>query len=160
MPPKPEKKAKVSNRTTNNRAAAPITVRETIQASKGAFAPASRASRKTGESQAPEPTPKIYVDSLAASLHESMADLALLGHLSPHDLAEAETVLLKPNTPPTGAEIRALRKREGATQSVFAHYLGVSVNTVSQWERGERTATGTSAKLLSLVERHGLTYIR
>jgi len=111
-------------------------------------------------SEVAEPLPNVYVDSLAASLHESLADLAALGHVSPKKLADTEAVLLKPNTPPSGAAIKALRKREKATQSVFAHYLGVSVNTVSQWERGERAATGTSAKLLSLVERHGLTYIR
>ena len=63
---------------------------------------------------------------------------------------------LKPLPPLTAEEIRALREREGASQAVFARYLNVSTGLVSQWERGEKHPQGSSLKLLSLVERHGL----
>jgi putative transcriptional regulator len=35
-------------------------------------------------------------------------------------------------------DIARLRRREDASQAVFAHHLGVSVNLISQWERGEK----------------------
>ena len=45
-----------------------------------------------------------------------------------------------------GAEIRALREREGASQAVFARYLNVTKGLVSQWERGEKHPAGRLAQ--------------
>ena len=60
-----------------------------------------------------------------------------------------------------GAEdVRELRAREGASQAVFAHHMGVSVKALSQWERGLRKPEGPAAKLLTLVKAHGLQHIR
>ena len=56
--------------------------------------------------------------------------------------------------------VRALREREGATQSLLAEHLGVAVGTVDKWERGRRRPEGAAAKLLALVQTHGLDYIR
>ena len=67
---------------------------------------------------------------------------------------------LTPTPPMSGVEIAALRDRERVGQSVFARTLGVSLNTVGQWERGERKATGAALKLLSLAKAHGLDYVR
>jgi putative transcriptional regulator len=59
----------------------------------------------------------------------------------------------------TAEEIVALRKREQVSQAVFARYLNVSKDAVSQWERGEKRPAGSSLKLLSLIERKGLAAI-
>lgn len=56
-------------------------------------------------------------------------------------------------------EIARLRRREDASQAVFAHHLGVSINLISQWERGEKKPQGASLKLLSLVEKNGLDWV-
>lgn len=56
-------------------------------------------------------------------------------------------------------QIRALRKREQVSQSVFAHHLNISKESVSQWERGEKRPAGPSLKLLTLVKRKGLASI-
>ena len=58
------------------------------------------------------------------------------------------------------AAIRALRKREGTSQAVFARYLGVATTTLSQWERGVRRPDGPALRLMGLAERHGLDHIR
>ena len=42
---------------------------------------------------------------------------------------------------------------------MFAHYLNVTTNLVSQWERGDKRPRGTSLKLLSLVKAKGLDAI-
>jgi putative transcriptional regulator len=42
------------------------------------------------------------------------------------------------------------------SQAVFAHYLHVSVDTVSKWEQGKKHPSGPALKLLNLVRRKGL----
>jgi putative transcriptional regulator len=59
----------------------------------------------------------------------------------------------------TADEIRALREREEVSQTVFAQYLNVSKDSVSQWERGNKHPAGPSLKLLSLVAKNGLEAI-
>ena len=56
-------------------------------------------------------------------------------------------------------DIQGIRKREGVSQTVFAHYLNVTPNLVSQWERGDKRPSGTSLKLLALVKAKGLDAI-
>jgi putative transcriptional regulator len=56
-------------------------------------------------------------------------------------------------------QIAKLRKREDASQAVFAHHLGVSVGLISQWERGEKKPQGASLKLLTLVDKKGLDWV-
>ena len=53
----------------------------------------------------------------------------------------------------------AVRKNAGVSQAVFAKYLNVTVNLVSQWERGEKEPRGPSLKLLALVQKKGLKAI-
>jgi len=38
--------------------------------------------------------------------------------------------------------------------------MNVAVNTVSQWERGERQPTGAALKLLNVVKHNGLDALR
>ena len=54
------------------------------------------------------------------------------------------------------AEIVKVRERAGVSQAVMAGFLNVAVNTVSQWERGERRPTGAALKLLHVVKRSGI----
>ena len=56
-------------------------------------------------------------------------------------------------------EIKAIREKEQVSQTVFAHYLNVTVSLVSKWERGEKKPSGASLKLLSLVEKNGLAAV-
>jgi putative transcriptional regulator len=58
------------------------------------------------------------------------------------------------------SEIAKLRERAGVSQAVLAGFLNVAVNTVSQWERGERKPTGAALKLLNVVKRNGVEALR
>lgn len=58
------------------------------------------------------------------------------------------------------AEIAKVRERAGVSQAVLAGILNVAVNTVSQWERGERRPTGAALKLLHVVRTKGLDAVR
>ncbi|EGY32882.1 LOW QUALITY PROTEIN: XRE family transcriptional regulator [Aggregatibacter actinomycetemcomitans serotype e str. SC1083] len=42
---------------------------------------------------------------------------------------------------------------------VFAHYLNVSKNLVSDWERGIKKPSGAALKLLTLVQHKGIEAI-
>jgi putative transcriptional regulator len=46
------------------------------------------------------------------------------------------------------------------SQAVLAGFLNVAVNTISQWERGERKPTGAALKLLHVVKRNGIEALR
>ena len=52
-----------------------------------------------------------------------------------------------------------MRKREGASQAVFARYLNVTTGLLGQWERGAKHPQGASLKLLTLVARDGLAAV-
>lgn len=100
-----------------------------------------------------------YRDPAAAAIHESLAGLAALGVVEQDEVSSFEKVAFVPAPKYTADRVKDLRRREQATQAIFALHLGVSVNTVSQWERGERDVAGAAAKLLSLVDRYGLAHI-
>ena len=114
------------------------------------------------------------------NVREAEEMLARLGKLSPDDVRQSQELRASVGAKPlrlddlrhfdAGAvaapeafgpgEVRELRMREGASQAVFARYMGVTVKALSQWERGLRKPEGPAARLLSLVKAHGLQYIR
>jgi len=93
-------------------------------------------------------------------LHEGISDLHESGLVDKTTMRRFDERCLTPARAMSGEDILALREREHVSQSVFARTLGVSLNTVSQWERGERRATGAALKLLCLAKAHGLDYVR
>jgi putative transcriptional regulator len=52
-----------------------------------------------------------------------------------------------------------LREREHVSQPVFARYLKVSKNLVSDWECGKRKPGGPALRLLSVIQKHGIEAI-
>ncbi len=100
-----------------------------------------------------------YRSDVMASIHETAENLHAAGVMDKRTLRQFDEACLTPVRSLTAAEIRALREREGASQAVFARYLNVTTGLVSQWERGEKHPQGPSLKLLSLVERGGLTAV-
>lgn len=96
---------------------------------------------------------------MMASIHETAEDLYEAGLMEKQTMREFDQLCLTPIKPLTPEEIRAIRERENVSQVVFAHYLNVTKGIISQWERGEKSPSGTSLKLLSLVEKNGLSTI-
>jgi putative transcriptional regulator len=102
---------------------------------------------------------KTYKNDAYAAIHETVADYYAAGVIDKQTMREFDTACLTPVHTFTAAEIIALRKREQVSQVILAHYLNVSKESVSQWERGEKHPAGTSLKLLSLAEKKGLAAI-
>ena len=97
-------------------------------------------------------------DALAA-IHETVSDYYTAGVIDKQTMRHFDESCLTPVRKFTPKEIQALREREQVSQAVFAHYLNVSRDAISQWERGEKHPDGPSLKLLSLIERKGLASI-
>lgn len=64
------------------------------------------------------------------------------------------------SSPELSAEdIKALREREMLSPPVFARYLNVSENLLSDWEGGLKKPDGPALRLLAIVKEKGLVGI-
>ncbi len=96
---------------------------------------------------------------------DAMRGLRKVGAVSGEELEKTTLRMLGKDALPkvealSPADIAAMRARTGISQAVLAGYMNVAVNTVSQWERGERKPTGAALKLLNVVKHHGLDALR
>jgi len=53
----------------------------------------------------------------------------------------------------TKEDVQTLRHEFGVSQSVFAKFMGVSINTLQNWEQGRRQPTGAARVLLTIAYR-------
>ena len=104
-------------------------------------------------------TKKTYRSEVAAAVHEMVEGFHEAGLVDKQTMREfdASCIAAAEQLPPDG--IRALREREQVSQPVFARYLNVSKNLVSDWERGIKRPGGPALRLLSVVQKHGLRAI-
>lgn len=102
---------------------------------------------------------KNYASEAMAAIHEMAEGLVDTGAIDKKTMREFDNLCLTPVRTLSAEEIRMIREREHVSQSVFAYYLNVSKGVISQWERGEKHPAGASLKLLSLVDKKGLSAI-
>ncbi len=107
-------------------------------------------------SQRPKRSAMEYRSPIHAAIHEGIEDLYKVGIVDKHTMRRFDDSCLTPVRELTPDEIRTIRLREGASQAVFARYLNVTPNLISQWERGEKHPQGPSLKMLTLVGKKGL----
>ena len=100
-----------------------------------------------------------YKSDALASLHEFIADLHEAGAIDKKTMRYFDENCLTPIHAFTATEIKTLREKEEVSQSIFARYLGVSKDAVSQWERGIKKPAGAALKLLSLIKYKGLASV-
>jgi len=50
-------------------------------------------------------------------------------------------------------EVKAIRTQQSMTQRLFAEALGVSVKTIESWEAGTNRPSGSSCRILELLEK-------
>jgi|SRR5260370_11491095 len=99
---------------------------------------------------------KEYRSALLASVHQTARGLHEAGVMDKQTMRKFDVMCLTPVRPLSAKQIRAIRRRERASQAVFARYLNVTTGLISQWERGEKHPRGASLKLLVLVAKNGL----
>ena len=102
---------------------------------------------------------KQYRSDALASIHETMEALHEVGAIDNQTMREFDDSCLTPVEPLSPAAIRALREREHLSQPVFARYLNVSKNLVSDWERGVKRPGGPVLRLLTIIGKKGIQAI-
>ncbi len=103
-------------------------------------------------------TRKFRSDAYAA-IHETMEALHDVGAIDKQTMRKFDDSCLTPAYPMPPDRILALRRREHLSQSVFARYLNVSKNLISDWERGVKRPGGPALRLLTVVEKNGIQSI-
>lgn len=103
--------------------------------------------------------PKKYRSDALAAIHETVEALHEVGAIDKKTLSEFDDACLTPIQALTPEEIKALRLREHLSQPVFARYLNVSRNLVSDWERGVKKPGGPALRLLTIVQKKGVQAI-
>ena len=94
--------------------------------------------------------------SILESVHESAADLHQVGLMTNMTMREFDVLCVPPVKVFSALEIRDIRLKTRASQSVFALYLNTSKSTVQKWEQGAKKPNGPSLKLLNIVHQKGL----
>ena len=102
---------------------------------------------------------KKYRSDAVAAIHETVEALQDVGAIDKRTMREFDAACLTPVQVLSPEEIRTLRLREHMSQPVFARYLNVSKNLVSDWERGVKKPGGPALRLLTVVQRKGLEAI-
>jgi len=94
--------------------------------------------------------------SILKSVHETAKGLHKSGVMDEITMREFDALCLPPVKTYTPTQIKRLRRRYKASQSVFAAYLNTSPSTVQKWEQGQKKPNGPSLKLLNIVDEKGL----
>lgn len=93
------------------------------------------------------------------TVHEAAEGLTAAGIMDKKTMREFDALCLPPVKQFTKQEITKIRQREKVSQAVFASYLNTTPSTVQSWEHGEKKPSGTAMKLLSMVEKRGLSVL-
>lgn len=99
---------------------------------------------------------KRYKSEAFAAIHETMDALHEIDAIDKKTMRSFDTDCLEPVCEMKPQEIQALRERENVSQPVFALYLNVSRNLVSDWERGVKKPGGPALRLLGVIQKKGL----
>jgi putative transcriptional regulator len=103
--------------------------------------------------------PKKYRSDAMAAIHETMEALHEVGAVDRQTMREFDETCLTPIEVMLPEQIKAIRIREHISQPVFARYLNVSKNLVSDWERGIKKPGGPALRLLTVIQHKGLMSI-
>lgn len=92
-------------------------------------------------------------------MQETVLGLHQAGVINRKSLQKFEALhnlYVKPMSP---NRIKRLRAKTHLSQAVFAVTINASLSTVQKWEAGDKSPSGPSLKLLSLIERKGLEIV-
>ena len=102
---------------------------------------------------------KKYQSDAFAAIHETMEALHEIGAVNKQTMREFDAACLAPLQVISPEEIRELPEREQLSQPVFARYMNVSKNLVSDWERGIKKPGEPALRLLTVVKKNGIQSI-
>ncbi len=71
-------------------------------------------------------------------------------------MREYDELCLDPVAEVSAKEVVRIRTRMNVSQNLFARYLNTSESTIQKWETGAKKPSAIAAKLLQVLEKHGL----
>ncbi len=89
-------------------------------------------------------------------MHETAEGLHKAGAMDVKTMRQIEALCLSPVKEYSANQIKKLRLKNKASQSVFAAYFNISPSTIQKWEAGQKRPNGASLKLLNMVDQRGL----
>jgi putative transcriptional regulator len=90
------------------------------------------------------------------AIHSAAQGLHRAGSISKATMREYDELCLEPVKQVTAKDVVRIRLGVKVSQNLFAHYLNTSPSTVQKWETGAKKPGAIAAKLLRVVEKHGL----
>lgn len=92
-------------------------------------------------------------------MQETVSDLYSAGVITKKSMEDFEALKNLDVKPMTPTRIKRLRTKTHLSQAVFAVAINASLSTIQKWEAGDKSPSGPSLKLLSLIERKGLEVV-
>lgn len=102
---------------------------------------------------------RSYRSDALRSVHEAAEDLNDVGAIDKTTMRGFDVACLTPAEPISPESIKRIREAAHMSQSIFALALNVTVSIVSKWERGDKSPSGPSLKLLALADKKGIEAI-
>jgi putative transcriptional regulator len=93
------------------------------------------------------------------AIHESASALLRVGAIDKTTMRNFDRASLVVPLSIEPSEIRQIRESNGISQPVFARYLNTSESTVEKWETGAKRPSGMALKLLSIVQKRGISVL-
>jgi putative transcriptional regulator len=93
---------------------------------------------------------------ILSEVHEMATDLHDVGLIDKRRMHEFDALCHLGIEEMAPQKIKLLREKSHISQAVFAAILNISISTVQKWEIGDKKPSGSSLKLLNLIERKGL----
>jgi putative transcriptional regulator len=96
---------------------------------------------------------------LMRELHETARGLHKAGVMGLQTMQEFDALCLPPIKQYSPTQIKRIRLRNKVSQAVFAAYLNTTPSTIQKWEQGQKRPSRIALKLLSLIDKHGLSLL-
>ncbi len=94
--------------------------------------------------------------SIAESITSTVKDLQKSGLVDEITMKNIQSLCIPAVKEYKPEKIVSLRKKFNLSQAALAYIFNVSPSTVQKWEQGNKKPTGSSKKLLDIIERKGI----
>jgi putative transcriptional regulator len=106
-----------------------------------------------------KPSKKIVKSDAFEAIHTSASALHKIGAIDKTTLRSFDASCLAVPVEIEPEQIKHIRELNHVSQPIFARYLNTSESTVQKWETGAKRPSGMALKLLSVIQKHGLTVL-
>jgi len=91
--------------------------------------------------------------------HDMAKDLHEVGAMDDITMRVMDRICVPEKPSFNAIKIKEIRAKTHMSQPAFAQFLNVGATTVAQWEQGKKSPSGSSARLLDVIDRKGIEAI-